>query len=275
MKLSRCSCLGLLAVSAGTATALKYHGGGGLIDMRSPEECSGFPMKLSLRGSLEEVEKTAKERYTLGVKSYKDVDRLFTSAATSAVTKIDDKMFSYRKDDTTAMLYDRGSKELVAYTSAVPNRHIFMSLMIESTGEYALIGNNGVGNLKNFPGLTVCIDDSNARKEFTRLYEKEDVWAKQFQDVFMKDLMVKIREAGDSVMTVRVDTKGYKLGDAVIEVKGNDITVRTMTSEWNNYLPKIQRLAKDKELVFGKGCMCFFILSKTSAVNAELVVSSS
>eukprot|EP00922_Rhytidocystis_sp_ex-Travisia-forbesii_P001564 GHVS01002174.1.p1 GENE.GHVS01002174.1~~GHVS01002174.1.p1 ORF type:complete len:269 (+),score=24.12 GHVS01002174.1:200-1006(+) len=268
MKLSRCSCLGLLAVSAGTATALKYHGGGGLIDMRSPEECSGFPMKLSLRGSLEEVTKTAKDK---GVMDDIVADRL----STSVVTKIDNKMFSYRKDDTTAMLYDRGSKELVAYTSAVPNRHIFMSLMIESTGEYALIGNNGVGNLKNFPGLTVCIDDSNARKEFTRLYEKEDVWAKQFQDVFMKDLMVKIREAGDSVMTVRVDTKGYKLGDAVIEVKGNDITVRTMTSEWNNYLPKIQRLAKDKELVFGKGCMCFFILSKTSAVNAELVVSSS
>eukprot|EP00922_Rhytidocystis_sp_ex-Travisia-forbesii_P001549 GHVS01002155.1.p1 GENE.GHVS01002155.1~~GHVS01002155.1.p1 ORF type:complete len:131 (+),score=16.73 GHVS01002155.1:200-592(+) len=130
MKLSRCSCLGLLAVSAGTATALKYHGGGGLIDMRSPEECSGFPMKLSLRGSLEEVTKTAKDK---GVMDDIVADRL----STSVVTKIDNKMFSYRKDDTTAMLYDRGSKELVAYTSAVPNRHIFMSLMIESTGEYA------------------------------------------------------------------------------------------------------------------------------------------
>eukprot|EP00922_Rhytidocystis_sp_ex-Travisia-forbesii_P066556 GHVS01098821.1.p3 GENE.GHVS01098821.1~~GHVS01098821.1.p3 ORF type:complete len:110 (+),score=10.34 GHVS01098821.1:614-943(+) len=57
MKLSRCSCLGVLVVGVGTARAgdREYKLGAGSLHMREPGQCSDFPHKLSLKHTMEEV----------------------------------------------------------------------------------------------------------------------------------------------------------------------------------------------------------------------------
>eukprot|EP00922_Rhytidocystis_sp_ex-Travisia-forbesii_P044795 GHVS01066762.1.p1 GENE.GHVS01066762.1~~GHVS01066762.1.p1 ORF type:complete len:138 (+),score=7.57 GHVS01066762.1:96-509(+) len=133
MKLSRCTRLGVLVAAVGTASATdrEYTLGAGSIHLRETGQCSKYDVTLSLKTNFAEVKSGISDEVALI-----EPKRSAAAAETSVLINIDELMWSYREDETTAMRYDRGGKNLVVYTTTVPKREIFMGLILESGGAY-------------------------------------------------------------------------------------------------------------------------------------------
>eukprot|EP00922_Rhytidocystis_sp_ex-Travisia-forbesii_P066551 GHVS01098814.1.p1 GENE.GHVS01098814.1~~GHVS01098814.1.p1 ORF type:complete len:299 (+),score=14.77 GHVS01098814.1:442-1338(+) len=265
MKLSRCSCLGVLVVGVGTARAgdREYKLGAGSLHMREPGQCSDFPHKLSLKHTMEEVVQLNRSNLNGSVA---DAEAMDTSQ------KDGNEFLSTNK---SAMFYHKADKVLSIFTTEVLPRRKFMSLIERTKGEYQLVASTGLDLLEYLPGFTVCIDDAAVIDVFRKDHPRPEDWEKRFTDFYMKDHTLRIREPTNLNITVtadsnmestgRIDRAYLKCGKVIIS--SADITANI--NEMRQELASIEA-AEEKGCVYGKGCEEFAIKYSSVAITREL-----
>eukprot|EP00922_Rhytidocystis_sp_ex-Travisia-forbesii_P066946 GHVS01099449.1.p1 GENE.GHVS01099449.1~~GHVS01099449.1.p1 ORF type:complete len:329 (+),score=41.04 GHVS01099449.1:470-1456(+) len=258
MKLSRCTwrrlLLGSVAVGVGTATAdsQDISTGGGSILLRDVGGCPAGIATLSFESCIQDVEEKA---------SLKGLS-----------------MIGY---EGSSMLYDRKQNDVTIFASGLLDRKNFMPLIEESGGEYRLSGANRMSALKLLPGVTVCIEDEDVKKEYVRMYGDID-WKNHFKDFVMKDITLKITEVDEvgeaalvsveerATVAYPNDGKGgewdgenYRVrGKFDIAFQNNAFKVKIRGSMDGPTMEAIHKVLKvkvgeGKKLLYGEGCKEF------------------